>query len=114
MLIDQAHLPSVAMELHLCMGEVDKARALLIERLADENTRGWALAYAQPRRDEARTPLSILLRPLAQQVRTAPDVVAAANKLGRILPAPVLTTMPKGFDPFRARPGAQPVGRDET
>ena len=100
------------MNMHVCRGDIGAARALIIARLADETTRGWALRFAQPVPDRTPTPLEILMKPVAQAVRTAPDVVAAANRSGRVLPHPVNATLPKGFDPYRAQPTSTPVDPD--
>lgn len=107
-----ALLPSTVMSMHLCRGDSSSARTLLIARLADENTRGWALAFVQPTGAYADTPLERLLNPVADGVRTSPEVVSAANAVGRILPKPVDETVPEGFDPFRAKPVARPSGLD--
>jgi len=108
-LLAEAVAPNSVMSMHLCRGDSGAARALIIARLADETTRGWALRFAQPVRDRTPTPLEFLMKPVAQAVRTAPDVVAAANRSGRILPQPVNATIPKGFDPYRAQPTSTPV-----
>lgn len=109
-LLTQAVAPDPAMDMHLCRGDVGAARALVFAGLADENTRGWALRFVQPVPGRARTPLERLMEPVAQAVRTAPDVVAAANRVGRILPQPVAASVPAKFDPYRARPRLKPLG----
>lgn len=111
-LLGGAILPSSAMHVHLCRGDVAAARALVIARLSEETTRSWALKFVQPKQDNLSTPMARLTAPIAQAVRTAADVIAAANKVGRILPQPVLSTVPAGFDPLRAPPRATPIGPD--
>ena len=54
------------------------------------------------------------MAPVAQAVRSAPEVIAAANQVGRILPQPVLAALPGGFDPFRIPPTQQSLGPDDT
>lgn len=100
-------MPAPAMQLHLCRGDVPAARALVIARLDDEGTRDWALRMVQPARSTAVTALERLTFPVEQAVRTAPDVVAAVDRVGRILPRAVNTMLPAGFDPFRVPPRSQ-------
>ncbi|AXJ95113.1 hypothetical protein DM480_05925 [Sphingomonas sp. FARSPH] len=113
-LLAQAVLPDPALDVLMCRGDTAGARALVIRRLADENMRGWALRFVQPASPGDATPIARLMRPIAQAVRTAPDVVKAANAVGRILPQPVDATLPKGFDPYRAQPTAAPLGTGAT
>lgn len=113
-LLGETVAPSSAMNMHLCRGDSAAARALIIARLADEVTRDWALRFVQPVHGDAATPLERLMKPVAQAVRTAPDVVAAVNRVGRILPQPVNASLPTGFDPFRARPTRRSLGPDAT
>jgi hypothetical protein len=101
-LLGEALLPGPAMQLHLCRGDVSAARALLIRRLADDATRGWALAFVQPSERDPFSAYERMTQPVAEQVRAASDVRSAASTVGRFLPHPVLTGLPKGFDPFRA------------
>lgn len=109
----EALLPGAAIDLYVCRGDSAGARALVRSRLADETTRGWALRYVQPvRPDSVATPLDRLMTPVANSVRSAPDVVAAANRVGRILPQPVDAVLPTGFQPFRARPTGKPLDPD--
>ncbi|MDY0957663.1 hypothetical protein SOM26_03080, partial [Sphingomonas sp. CFBP8993] len=61
------------------------ARALVVSRLADPSSRDWSLRFVQPvSADLVVTPLDRLIKPVEQAVRSAPDVIAAANKVGRI------------------------------
>jgi hypothetical protein len=113
-LLNEATMPDLAMDLHICRGDVAAARRHVIARLADEATRQWALAFVQPERVATSTPIARLMGPLEQAVRTSPDVVTAANRVGRILPQPVNATLPKGFDPFRAPLHTPPPGPGET
>ncbi|MXO65427.1 hypothetical protein [Altericroceibacterium endophyticum] len=84
----------------LCRGDMEQARAFLIERLADDKTRSLALGVVQPAAAPALTPFERMMEPRWQALRRAPDVRAAAEKVGRILPQPVLQTLPEGFDPY--------------
>jgi tetratricopeptide (TPR) repeat protein len=111
-LLAQAVVPGPAMEMLLCRGDEAAARRLLLARLADERTLGWALHFVQPVRDGMRTPLDRLMKPAAQAVRTDAEVVAAANRVGRILPQPVNAALPPKFDPFRAPPKSAPIDPD--
>lgn len=104
--------PGAAWEMHLCRGDAQAARALLIARLADEKTRDWALATVQPQRADTANPFDREIGLVAQAVRTAPDVIAAANRVGRILPQPVIGDLPAGFDPMQLRPDAPPASPD--
>jgi hypothetical protein len=102
-LLGAAVVPDVVMQMHLCRGDIEAARSLVVSRLADETTRGWALRFVQPVRSDIATPLARLTEPVAQVVRSAPDVLSAANRVGRILPRPVDATLPASFDPFRSK-----------
>ena len=104
--------PNSVMSMYTCLGEVAAARTFIIARLADENTRTWALRFVQPVRNNMTTPLDRLINPIALEVRNAPDVLAAVNAVGRILPKPVSKTLPAGFDPFRAKPSHLGAGTD--
>ncbi len=108
----EAVAPNSVMNMILCRGNSVAARALIIARLADETTRDWALRFVQPVPAPLSTPLALLTHPVAQATRTAPDVVAAVKRSGRILTRPVNAKLPKGFDPFRAQPTSTPAGPD--
>ena len=108
-LLDEALVPGAAMQMYVCRGDQAAARALVIRRLADETTRDWALRYVQPTGSATTTPLDRLTDPVDDAVRTAPDVVAAATRVGRILPNPVSVGLPQGFDPFRLQPRTTPL-----
>lgn len=111
-LASAAQMPEPAMNLHLCRGDTEAARALLIARLADETTRDWALRFVQPSDGVEKTPLAVEEAAVAASVRTASDVIEAANGVGRILPQPLAHGVPQGFDPFRAGPRRTPLGPD--
>ena len=106
--------PNAAMQMHVCRGDVSAARTLVIERLADESTREWALRFVQPARADGATPLARLMEPVAQAVRGDPGVIAAANKVGRILPQPVNANVPTAFEPFRFQPRHRPLAPNAT
>lgn len=109
-LLAEAVMPGPALQIHLCRGDVAGARALVIRRLADERTRGWALRLVQPLKTDTFSPLDRTLRPVSDAMRSAPDVQTAAAKVGRVLPQPLLTGLPTGFDPFRSTPTRRPLG----
>ncbi|SEK70071.1 hypothetical protein SAMN05216382_0947 [Sphingomonas palmae] len=104
--------PSTVAFMLACMNDAPTLRAHVIDRLADEDTRGWALGYVQPFVSEERVPIQRLTAPVHEAVRTSSDVVAAANKVGRILPAPIGGKLPSGFEPFRTPPSTTPLGKD--
>ncbi|WP_143090096.1 hypothetical protein [Sphingomonas rubra] len=108
-LIAEAVMPGPAMQLHLCHRDAAMGRALIVRRLADERTRDWAMRFVQPIKPDAFTPYEKLTEPVAEAIRSAPDVRAAVEKVGRILPQPVLESLPDSFDPFRSRPTAEPL-----
>lgn len=110
--VASALTPGAAWWMHLCRGDTAAAQALLVARLADEKSRDWALATVQPARAETGNPNDREISLLAQKVRSAPDVVAAANRVGRILPQPVIGALPAGFDPMQLRPDAPPASPD--
>ncbi len=113
-LLAQATIPSAALELHLCRGDAAAARALIVARLDDEATRGMALRFVQPVLDKVLTPMERLQKPVAREVRTASEVVVAANRVGRVLLQPIAATLPKSFDPFRSSPRAKPISPGEA
>ena len=104
--------PSTVVSLHLCRGDSAAARALVTARLADERTRSWALGFVQPGTEDAGTPYGKEVKQRANAVRTAPDVVAAALKVGRILPKATYKKLPVGFEPLSAPPIRTPLGPD--
>ncbi|NJC32527.1 hypothetical protein GGR88_000001 [Sphingomonas jejuensis] len=102
-------MPGSALNLHLCRGDTAAAQALIVARLEDVVTRDWALRFVQAPGPRRGTPLELLTGPTADQVRAAPEVIAAANKHGRILPAALARSLPDGFDPLEIRPAPQPL-----
>lgn len=109
-----ALIPGAVMGLHLCRQDADAARALMIARLDDPNTRAWALHFVQPAPRPARTPLEAITHPVAELVRADPQVRQAVERVGRILPNPLNAGLPQGFDPFRTRPRVEPLSPNET
>ena len=95
-----------------CMNDAPALTDFVIDRLANEDTRGWALDYVQPFVHERGIPLNQLIDPMHDAVRTSPGVVAAANEVGRILPQLIGGKLPTGFEPLRTPPGPHPVGKD--
>ena len=106
----EALLPEPAMNLYICRGDAASARTLVVSRLVDPSTRDWALRFMQPTApDKIMTPLDRIMKPISQAVRDTPEVLAATKKEGRILPRPVIGSIPEGFDPFRARRTNEPL-----
>lgn len=102
LLMAEALHPEIAYGYLICTNRDRDARALIIRRLNDESTRSWALRQLQP---DARPPETAFGRSVIgteDAVRNDPTVRAAAAKVGRILPTPILGSLPTGFDPFRA------------
>lgn len=110
--IEAAVLPDPVLDMHICRGDIAAARALVVASLHNERTRTWALRFAQPARLETRSPFQRLKSAREKQVREAADVVAAANRVGRILAMPIEADLPPGFDPYRVLPPAKPVAPD--
>lgn len=104
--------PSRVADMLACMNDEATLRQHVIDRLADEDTRAWALGWVQPYVRDPRVALDRLTDPVHDRVRTDPAVVAAATKVGRVLPAPVGGTLPSGFEPYRAPPARAPVAKD--
>ena len=104
--------PSRVADMLACMNDAAAIRTLVVAQLANEDTRGWALGFMQPHTLDPRFVLDRLTYPVRQQVRADPTVIAAATAVGRILPAPVGERLPTGFEPYRAPPTAQPIGKD--
>ena len=92
-------MPSPALQFYACTGDLAKARSLLIDSLADLDNRRWALAMVQPGTSSDPTPQTRADFDFFQKLRADPAVRAAAEKVGRILPAPIADTLPDGFDP---------------
>jgi len=113
-LLSSALAPAPIMNLQLCRGDMAAARMHVIARLADETTRDWALAFVQPVRDVPLSPLDRIMKPAAQIIRNSPDVIAAANKVGRVLPKPVADSVPPSFDPFRVKHAAPTLAPGST
>lgn len=44
----QAVVPSAAMTIHLCRGDIAGGKALVLARMKDEGARDWALLFVQP------------------------------------------------------------------
>ena len=111
-LASETDLPEMVMTMHVCRGDAAAGRALLIARLADERTRDWALGFLNDRSEDVATPYGHATEPVEKAIRTAPDVVAAAQRVGRVLPKPAVDGLPAGFEPFRAPLGAKPLDPD--
>lgn len=111
-LANEIELPGIVMSMHICRGDSAAARQLIVARLADERTRGWALDFLHSKPDDAGTPHGRAAEPVQRAIVTAPEVVAAAQRVGRILPKTALGELPAGFEPFRAPPRAKPLDPD--
>lgn len=98
-LLAGAAMPEPAMQVHICRRDAKGARALLIESLKSENRRIWALNWVQPRGAPLPTDHMRAEQAFMTQVAAHPDVRAAAEKVGRILPRALDVTLPSGFDP---------------
>jgi len=99
-LISRTGLPDPAMDIYACRDNFAGGKALMIESLNDEHRRGWALRWLQP--SGVNLPFEESRRSDRSQKRIAadPDVRAAAEKVGRILPMTVIERLPDGFDPM--------------
>ncbi len=98
-----------AMTVFICEDDLASARRLVIAKLDDPDTRTSALLSLQPELpSKHRTPQSIVGRRFMDRLRSDPAIRTAANKVGRILPQPVLQRLPKGFDPGQ-EPQPKPV-----
>ena len=106
-LIAQALQPAAAWRVLLCRGDEAAQRAFLLARLADEDTRGWALRVAQPPGQPSPTALDRIEHAAGERMRRDPAFVAAVAKVGRVLPHPIGDRLPVGFDPFAVRPSAR-------
>lgn len=106
-LLGQAIMPAWALRVHMCRDDQAAARDLLIASLADESRRSWALGIVQPAVLATHNPLADADHAFLETLRRDPEVLAAVEKVGRVLPRPVMQTLPEGFDPFateRTRP----------
>lgn len=99
LLLAQRALPQPALTLFVCTHDLSKARELMVDRLADADSRGWALQQIQPNGRSGALPEEMDEARFLEQVRRDPAVRTAAEQVGRILPSPVANTLPDGFDP---------------
>ena len=73
----------------LVHGDMDKAAALLIERLRDPNQRSQALAEIQHFLPVRFTPLAQRIEDRRHAISSRPDVLAALHKVGRVENVPI-------------------------
>lgn len=106
-LIAQALQPGAGWRVLLCRGDEAAQRAFLLARLADEDTRNWALRVAQPAGQPSPTALDRIEHAAGERMRRDPAFTAAVAKVGRVLSRPVGDRLPLGFDPFAVRPSAR-------
>ncbi|NYT39281.1 hypothetical protein HZY97_00790 [Sphingomonas sp. R-74633] len=98
-LMSRIGLPDPAIEIYGCQDDFAGGKALLIESLADESRRGWALRWLQPSSVNYPFEESRRIDRFQKRLAADPDVRAAAEKVGRILPFTLTEKMPAGFDP---------------
>lgn len=98
-LLARSALPSMALRLYACQNDHAGARAVLLERLQEESTRGWALNALQPATERGVTPHQKKIDEFNRQLRADPVLRAAAEKVGRILPELYGQGLPRGFMP---------------
>lgn len=104
--------PARVADMLACMEDEAALRQFVVARLADEDTRRWALRWVQPYVGDPRVPLDRLTDPVHNRVRTNPEVITAATRVGRILPAPVGGHLPTGFEPYHTPRSGKPLDKD--
>lgn len=96
-----------AMTVFACEDDFASARSLMIGRLGDPDARMAALLALQPSLPlDHTTPQGLVGERFYLKLKSDPAVRAAANRVGRILPQPILQRLPADFDPAQ-----EPQGR---
>lgn len=108
LMLQQRAVPQPALTYRLCVGDVAGVRSLIVDRLSEEGTRGWALGLAQPAGPPGDLPEELAEHAVLEAARRDPAVRAAVAPVGRILPGPVAVGLPPGFDPDGADPARPP------
>ncbi|MDG2532029.1 hypothetical protein P6144_00055 [Sphingomonas sp. HITSZ_GF] len=98
-LMSRGGLPDPAMDIYACSDDFAGGKALAIESLNDENRRGWALRWLQPGSPELPYAESRRADLFQKRIAADPEVRAAAEKVGRILPFSLTERLPADFDP---------------
>ena len=86
----RADNPGAVVDGLVCAGQEDEAAGVLVAMLADEKTRTVAIAAVQPPDHPIADPSSAQRR--AQALARRPDVLAALNRVGRLLPVGLRAT----------------------
>lgn len=81
--------PSASLTMLQCLGRTEDARRLLMALLADEQGRDLALRFMQRRLEPESLPHALLLRPVADSLRSDPALLTEVAKYGRVLPFPL-------------------------
>ena len=88
-----------------------KARALILEHLPLEATRGWALGELQPQVEHGVTRRQKTFEAFQRALQADPELRTAAAKVGQIMLEPIGKALPAGFVPDEAAARA-PQSRD--
>ncbi|UVO51805.1 hypothetical protein M0208_15280 [Sphingomonas sp. SUN019] len=99
-MIARSAIPSAALRIYLCQDDLPKAVALVQEALTRESDRGWALLLLQPDRLQDTSIQGRAEFAFLERLRKDVGLRAAAEKVGRILPQPLASGLPTGFDPL--------------
>lgn len=101
--------PYPALAIHSCADDLVAARRLVLGALANPDQRSLVLGYLQPSTPDPNSPPQVARdRAFMDRIRADPQVRAAAAKVGRILPKPVLESLPPNFDPRDPGPVPKP------
>jgi hypothetical protein len=99
-MIARSVMPSAALRVYLCQDDLPKAVGLVQEALTRESDRGWALLSLQPDTLTDTSPQGRVEFAFLERLRKDVGLRAAAEKVGRILPQPLASGLPTGFDPL--------------
>lgn len=99
-LIARGGLPDPAMDVYACRDDFAGGKALAIESLRDDSRRGQMLRWLQPTSPNYPYEESRREDLFQKRIAADPEVRAAAEKVGRILPLSLTERMPEGFDPL--------------
>lgn len=109
LLADSPQAPAAGFDYRACIDDRAGAKKLLLAALADPEGRNWALTRLQPTVERSGAPARMrAIRAFTNDLRADKDVRAAAERVGRILPKPVLGELPPGFDPLQTAPMPTP------
>ena len=82
-----------------CLEDERSARQLVLEALANEDERSWAVGLMQPHEQDMPGEWVRQRDAFSDRIRSDPEVRATAERVGRLLPAEPGRQLPPTFDP---------------